>query len=87
MCVRVDESGHDGSPREVDPAGASGREVQDVFIGSDGENAFARDSDGLSPWIRRIDRVDIRSVENQIGFDSPAAHLLRAENSRKPCAA
>ena len=70
VAVRVDESRRHGHLLGVDDPRARRREVADVGGRSDGDEAAVLDRERLGARQRRVDGVDARVDDDEVGFDA-----------------
>jgi hypothetical protein len=66
MSMRVDESGNNGFAAEVDSAGVRARELRDLLISSNSDEAVAPYGNGLNNRKAVIDGDDLAIGQNEV---------------------
>ena len=63
--MSVNEAGQDRASTKIDSLCASSGSVQDLIVGTDGDEAPIADSDGLRAGIVLVDGPEVAVVENE----------------------
>jgi hypothetical protein len=66
MAMSVNEAGQDCASGEIDSSGASSGEMENLIVGTDGEEAPIADGDGLRAGIVPVHSPKIAVVENEV---------------------
>jgi len=86
MHVRIDETGHDGLPLEIDHFALAFATLEDLRVGADGDDARVRHRQGGGPGCMRVARIEMAMDEKYflgIGAARQAPHRHQSYKTQK----